>query len=282
MNRISALLLLIVSVAAGAEEQGLDTHYLQGLGDSRYFAIESDVIGRSYHIYVSLPESYDEQPDVDYPTVYLLDGGNLFPMLVVYYGYLNFAEEIPDAIIVGVSYGSDTFEGGNYRSTDYTAPSEERDYWGGAAKFQQFLKSELIPAIEQRYRSRPDRRIVFGQSLGGQFAIYSALTDPALFWGHIASNPALHRNLAFFLEPHWPEDGNRPTSRLFVASASNDDPVFRGPALEWIEHWSRADALPWRLHTMTLDGHSHMSAPPASFRAGMRWLFARLAPEVGR
>jgi hypothetical protein len=43
--------------------------------------------------------------------------------------------------------------------------------------------------------------------------------------------------------------------------------------LQWIEHWSARDDKPWQLKTVDLDGHSHMSAPPASFRQGLIWLF---------
>ena len=271
--RPALALFAVVCLSIGAKAEGVDSRYLQGLGDTHYFALESDVVGRGYHIYVMLPAGYADSPETNYPTVYLLDGGNLFPMLVPYYGYLNFAGEVPDAIIVGISYGSDTFEGGNLRSTDYTAPSDEREFWGGAGNFQRFLETELIPEVERRFRSRPDRRIVFGQSLGGQFVLYTALTDPDLFWGHIASNPALHRNLDFFLDEHWDRNAEPTVSRLFVGSASGDDPIFRMPALEWIRHWSEVDNLPWQLETMTLNGHSHFSAPPAAFRAGMRFMF---------
>jgi hypothetical protein len=263
------LLLLLGTTASGAT----DMQYLQGLGDTRYHHIESAGIERGYHIYVMLPAGYKESSDDEYPTIYLLDGGELFPLFAAYYRYLNFGEEIPDAIIVGISYGSDTAEDGNFRSTDYTAPSSEREYWGGAEKFQMFLSDDLVPFIESTYRSRVDRRIIFGQSIGGQFVLYTAMTKPDLFWGHIASNPALHRNLAFFLQQHAEPASTDRRSKLFVASGTLDDPSFRTPALEWIEHWS-GRAGPWQLKTVNLDGHTHMSAPPASFRQGMRWLFS--------
>jgi len=35
------------------------------------------------------------------------------------------AEEIPEAILVGISYGTDDWQQGNLRSTDFTAPSAE-------------------------------------------------------------------------------------------------------------------------------------------------------------
>jgi len=248
---------------------------MQGLGDTRYQRIDSEIIGRGYHIFVMLPDGYEESPEEHYPTVYVLDGGALFPLLSAYYRYLNFGQEIPDAIIVGISYGSDTFEGGNFRSTDYTALSPDRDYWGGAEKFQRFLSDELFPAIEQTYRSRADRRVIFGQSIGGQFVLYTALTRPDLIWGHIASNPALHRNLPFFFQKYGKAANVGERSKLFVGTGSMDDPRFRVPALEWIEHWSNNDDNPWQLKTMDLDGHAHMSAPPASFRQGMSWLFSK-------
>jgi len=264
----AAMILLILAPALAA-----DTGYLQGLGDSRYQLFDSEIIGRDFHLYVSLPEDYEGSDEL-YPTVYLLDGGNLFPMLTPYYRYLNVGEEVPDAILVGITYGSDDFEGGNYRSTDFTAPSDEREYWGGAANYQRFMSDELMPLIETQYRSDSSRRIVFGQSIGGQFVLYTALTRPGLFWGHIASNPALHRNLPFFLERHNEAGENKERSSLFVGSGTLDDPTFREPAQEWIRHWNSTEDRPWHLRTMDLAGHSHMSAPPASFRQGLLWLLS--------
>jgi len=261
-----ACLLLIVRPAVAT------TEFLQGLGDTRYHHLESAIVDRGFHLYVMLPEGYDAEPERDYPTVYVLDGGALYPMLVAYYAYLNFAGEVPRSIIVGISYGSNDFEGGNYRGTDYTAPAAERDYWGGAGKFQRFLEAELLPFVQQNYRSDDKARVIFGQSIGGQFVLFSALTRPDLFWGHIASNPALHRNLSFFLEDHATSTTtNRP--KLFVSSGELDDPEFRVPAIEWMTFWSSRKTIPWDLQTVTLDGHSHMSAPPAAFRQGMMWLF---------
>lgn len=267
----AAVFLMSVSTASSAVE----TRFMQGLGDTHYQRIDSEILGRHYHIFVMLPGGYKNTTGEDYPTIYLLDGGALFPLLSAYYRYLNFGQEIPDAIIVGISYGTDNFEDGNYRATDYTAKSSERDYWGGAEEFQRFLSDELFPSIERNYRSRADRRVIFGHSIGGQFVLYTALTKPDLFWGHVASNPALHRNLPFFLQTYGKAEIASERSKLFVGSGSMDDPRFRIPTLEWIEHWSNNNDNAWQLKTMDLEGHTHMSAPPASFRQGMVWLFSK-------
>jgi predicted alpha/beta superfamily hydrolase len=252
----------------------VDSQFMQGLGDTRYHHIESESVGRGYHIYVMLPDGYDARAGDIYPTIYILDGGGLFPLFAAYYQYLNFGEEIPDSIIVGISYGSDTLAGGNFRSTDFTAPSAERDYWGGAEKFQSFLSDELLPMIESDYQSSASRRIIFGQSMGGQFVLYTALTKPNLFWGHVASNPALHRNLPFYLESHADAEPGNELSRLFVADGTLNDARFREPSMQWVDHWSAREDKPWQLETVDLEGHSHMSTPPASFRQGLIWLFS--------
>ena len=268
------ILLMLMNPMTGWAAANVDTHIPYGLGDFFHHEVESEIVGRSYHAYVMLPDGYEESVDTEYPTVYVLDGGALFPLFSAYYRYLNFEEEVPDAIIVGVSYASNTFEGGNFRSTDYTAPSSERDHWGGAPKFQKFLSDELAPFVENSYRSRGNRRVIYGHSIAGQFVLYTALTQPDLFWGHIASNPALHRNLPFYLQEHAEPAANSGQSKLFVGEGTLDDARFRVPSQKWIEHWTNRDDKPWQLKTMDLDGHSHMSAPPASFREGMMWLFS--------
>ena len=260
-----SFLLLLMSPVLGDEQPAM-----WGLGTAEYHEVASGTIGRKFSVWVSLPRGYDAESADQYPTLYVLDGGGLFPLVTSYSAYLRFGDEFPAAIIVGVGYPGQTFEEGNYRSTDYTAPSNERDYWGGASGFQNFLATTLMPFIEATYRSDPERRVIFGQSIGGQFVLYTAQTRPDLFWGHIASNPALHRNLEFFLDT---VPGEKSGSKLFVASAEFDDALYKEPARAWIAHWQAVGDKPWALEVVELKGHNHMSAPPASLRQGMRWLF---------
>jgi len=273
MSLIRSFLLLIttLSLSGCGQSDKLDTHLLQSLGEVKYHELKSDRLKRSLHIFVDLPEDYQES-DQSYPTIYLLDGGNTFPLMAAHHHYLRFGDEAPAAILVGISYGADTFKEGNWRSTDYTAPAVERAFWGGAAVFQAVLQNELLPLIESSYRSDPASRIIFGHSLGGQFVLFNALTKPELFSGHIASNPALHRNLPFFLK--WQGERKMPieVSRVFVASGELDDPIFREPTLEWIDHWQQISPGPWVLEARTLAGQTHLSATPESFRQGLAWV----------
>ncbi|MEM7280577.1 MAG: alpha/beta hydrolase-fold protein [Pseudomonadota bacterium] len=246
-----------------------DYSKLQGLGEVRQHTIFSNQLERSFYVYVRLPEGYHDNSD-KYPVVYTLDGGVTFPLLASYYRYLSLGEEVPDMIIVGISYGTDDWQKGNMRGTDFTAPSSEREYWGGASDFLEVLTQEIGKSIDEHYRIKEDRRIIFGQSLGGQFVLYAA-NHSDYFWGYISSNPALHRNLESFLPSA--VKTNQTGNRLFVSSAENDNPVFKKPATTWIEAWKEVSAKPWQLETTVLSGESHFSAAPRAFRQGLIFLF---------
>lgn len=273
MKWLIALLVLMIASSSVAEEEYATNALaaLHSIAPDGFHVVEAQDLGRPFYVYVRLPEGYAES-DQRYPVIYLLDGGFTYPMLASYYPLLRIDEPAtPEAIFVGLSYGGAGFENGNYRSTDFTAPSPDREFWGGALIFQDFLANELLPFIAKQYRTDETRRIIYGQSLGGQFLVYSAMTQPDLFWGRIASNPAFHRNLDYFLEIE-PAAAQTET-HLIVTAASEEVAVFREPSRQWVEHWTAQDDLSFVLHLVDMPGERHATATPLSFRAGMRVLF---------
>lgn len=267
---------IVISWSSGptAEERKAEPNrpadYLHSLNQPRFHTLQLSENGRTYGLHVRLPDEYAESRR--YPTVYLLDGGITFPMLAAYYRYLSLAEDLPPIILVGISYPGNTFETGNYRSTDFTAPSDERTYYGGAFPFLDSFEDEIFPFIEANYRSDPNRRIIFGQSLGGQFSVFAAQTRPELFWGHIASNPALHRNLEFFTTEYTALTDKQTRPKIFVSLAENDDPRFKKPAQEWVSYWRVQSKIPFEMEIRSQPDHNHFSAAPAAFRQGLMWL----------
>ena len=236
-----------------------------------YFPLQSQEVGRNYHIYVRLPEGYETGGTRRYPVVYLLDGDSLFPILAAQHLFLTYDDRLPEAIVVGIAYGS--FDPAvNRRSIDFTPPGEGVEpSQAGAPAFMRFLRTELLPRIERDYRADPARRILFGQSRGGGFVLYSAFADPDLFWGRIASNPALRpaRNVFFGPAPA-AEPGDR---RIVVASGERDRPLLREDALAWLRHWEGRPGLPWTIRGLTIPGGTHAANSPDAHRRAMRWLF---------
>ncbi len=104
------------------------------------------------------------------------------------------------------------------------------------------------------------------------FVFLAGITRPKLFWGHIAVNPALHRNLAFFRD-YQPSAGAE-RARLFISAGTLDDPRFREPALEWIDSSMVREDSHLYLEVAALIGEHDASAAPTAYRAGLRRLFA--------
>ncbi len=244
--------------------------------DGDYFRLESHAVGRPFHIYVRLPQNYADNPQKRYPVVYLLDGDSLFPILASNHLFLNFDDKLPEAIVVGIAYGS--FEHPtNRRGYDYSWPAPDaRDHQGGAGAFHKFLATELVPAIEEDYRADPARRILFGQSRGGHFVLYSAFTQPDFFWGRIASNPVLYpgRDTLFGT----PARASRNDLVLVVTSGTNDRPEYRNDALAFFDHWADRSDTPWSLALVHIDGGTHAANSTDSYRIGMRRIFALPSP----
>jgi hypothetical protein len=241
---------------------------LFGMGDPDVFTIRASGLDREFHVYVRTPPDYDER-DCDWPVVFLLDGGILFPMLAPYQLMLEIDELAPEAVVVGISYGGLGFASGNLRATDYTAPADAPDYFGGADAYQAFLAEELIPRLRRDWRIDWDRSVIVGQSLGGQFTLYTALTRPALFSAYVAVNPALHANVDRFvaLSPA-PRDEPAP---LLVTIGSEESARFREPAEKWLAGWRARGDEALALSIERLAGQHHASSAPAAYKRAMRW-----------
>ena len=154
MKSLLVILFCILGCSIACAET-VSVRGLQGLDETRYHRLESATLERGYDILVGLPRDYDVAQQQTYPTIYILDGGELYPLLRSYYNYLRNSEEVPASILVGISYGSRDYADGNQRGHDFTAPSSEREYYGGAADFQTFLSDELLPFIEANIAHLP-------------------------------------------------------------------------------------------------------------------------------
>ena len=241
-----------------------------------YFPLQSRSVGHRYHIYVRLPDGYAAQPERRYPIVYLLDGDSLFPIIAPTHLFLTIDDKLPEAIVVGIAYGSFA-KPVNRRHIDFmppavgVAPSDS-----GTVQFQRFLESELIPAVEQRYRADPARRILFGQSRGGAMVLYSAFTRPDTFWAHVASNPSWEPGRELIDGP--PPRTARSDLHLVIASGTDEVADRRQEALQWTEYMARQKNLPWAVKRIDVPGGTHSAYGGDAYRAAIRWLFADQTP----
>ncbi len=275
---LAAVILLTLSGCSKPADNSIVSQspleFLPGIAGD-YFKLDSEIIGRPFHIFVRLPEGYEESED-SYPVVYVLDGDSLFPVLAPNHLFLNLDKQLPEAIIVGIAYGSFNPEI-NRRGFDFSEPAKDaKPGQGGAPDFLRFLETELIPATERRYRALPERRVLFGQNRGGHMVLYSAFTKPDLFWGAIASNLSLDPGRSRYFSA--PAPANRKDLGLVVTSGTDDHPNLQQAALAWHNAWRERDDAVWDIHFATIEGGTHSAFSATSYRIGILWLFGRDAP----
>ncbi len=193
-----------------------------------------------YMLYVQLPQGYEdlENRHKHYPVIYLLDPYWDFPVVAGARSGLVFDGIVPEYIVVGIGYSTQgkAEEGdvvNKLRQIDYTPVQDTVDLnTGDAAAFMSFIKSGVMPFVEDSYRIA-DYRVFAGTSFGGLFSLYLMFENPGMFQGHIAITPAVGRfhRWAFVRESQFygadtvdePEFAERalPT-RLYISVGSND------------------------------------------------------------
>lgn len=155
--------------------------------------IDSRVLGEKRVALVRVPASYATGA-AKYPVLYLTDGDRQIGHTIATIDFLAREGRMPEVIVVGVSNTD--------RTRDLTPTHVEEARFepgqpmfrfptsGGADKFLGFFETELIPAIEGRYRTHP-YRIFAGHSFGGLFAMHALFAKPKLFNAVIAVSPTL-------------------------------------------------------------------------------------------
>jgi predicted alpha/beta superfamily hydrolase len=198
MRRLILVAGLILSVVFSAifsagSETASDQVRTQQIVIGEKIDIRSTVLAENRRILIAFPGDYQRSKQ-KYPVLYLLDGEFFFEQasaavrFLSELGYIQ-TQPVPQMIVVGIVNVD--------RNRDYTptyAPNQPGGLQfptsGKADKFTEFLKAELFPFIESRYRTQP-YRILSGWSLGGLFTVHTYLENPDLFSAYIAMSPSL-------------------------------------------------------------------------------------------
>lgn len=190
LTRTAALCCLTLAPALVA--QGPTT-----LPGTEQFALTSEHGALPYRIDVQLPPGYAASASQRYPVFYLLDSNLAFAIAVQQHRMLGIDRLVPPMIIVGIGYPEDdpavyTPMYAASRTRDYT-PTAAAGYPGSgqAAAFLSFIREQLIPTIDRKYRTDPADRALGGHSFGGLFTTYALLHEPSLFQRYWLGSPSL-------------------------------------------------------------------------------------------
>lgn len=128
----------------------------------------SSVIGEDYEIYVLRTAAYDSGK-IKLPVLYMTDGDWNMTVAMNCFSMLRQDYNTREPLIVGIGYG----KGKNKRMRDLDPQS-------GGPKFLTFIEKEVIPFINEKYRTEKEKGI-YGYSMGGMFTTYILFNRPELF-----------------------------------------------------------------------------------------------------
>lgn len=153
-------------------------------------SIRSLVLRQDRAIEVYLPTESTQHPTARFETLYVLDGDWNTNIVIETVNFLRQQGMIPPVIVVSVPNYIDA-HGVNSRDRDLTPTVvEEEPRSGGASDFLAFLKTELVPFVDQHYPT-DGVRLIHGHSYGGLFLMYVLEHEPRLFDGYLILDPAL-------------------------------------------------------------------------------------------
>lgn len=165
------------------------------LKGTQVWTVPDPVSGRDYEVFVSLPASYEANPQRRYPVLYVTDADYAFPIIRQVARRVNLdGPRLEEFILVGLSYSRGD-SGVVSRNRDYTPTpngprSASSNLHGQGAAYQTYLKNEVLPFIDNRFRADPARRVLLGHSYGGLLGAQILFTDPSMFHSYILGSPS--------------------------------------------------------------------------------------------
>lgn len=271
-----ATLLLLLGSPAALAQNGAPSPYVV----ADVFVIHSKILNEDRKLFIYNPDHVGGNVLPAYPVLYLLEENDM-PMVAGMVKYLSsYNEQLPAMLVVGI-------DGGGQRIRDLTPTHSRYDNlgkldsdpqsWlqpsGGGDKFLRFVREEVMPFVEQRYRTAPFK-ILAGHSVGGLTAIHALAAHPEIFDAYLAVSPSLWWDRGAYLDWAAERLPASPSTREFLFVADSPEtgpfPVYMKRFLDVLDV-RKARGAPW-VHAY-YPNETHGSIAAKAYYDGLRFLY---------
>jgi predicted alpha/beta superfamily hydrolase len=268
---LTALVLAGLLLFANLESASAQTVKISSVTHERHI-IKSKVLDEERSVLVYVPESY-ARGGQKYPVVYMLDGHGAFLSLMPgTLDHLTWSGHIPEMILVSLQNTN--------RTRDLTPTKSPRSPGsGGSDKFLEFIETEVMPLIEQKYRTQPFR-IFAGHSLGGLQVVYAFLSRPELFQAYIAGSPVLHWDNNFVIKRAEEVFKQKRAWKKTMFLALGDEPNYKDGfnAFKSLLARVKPDDFDYEFRNMPEENHTSVSGQ--AYYLGLRKIYAGWLPPT--
>ena len=264
---------LLITAAPLAAQQSSRAGTAAPLSIGQTFTINSRVLGETRRINVYAPPIYSDSPAVRLPVLYMPDGG-------IHEDFLHIAGLVQISVANGTMrpfllIGIENTQ----RRRDLTGPTsnpEDRKIApkvGESAAFRRFLRTELMPVVNARYRTTGEKAIM-GESLAGLFVVETLLVEPDLFDSYIAFDPSLWWNNTALVKQSAERLRSLSPRRHSLYLANSNEPQIAADtrAFAGLLKTNAPATLRWQHHELPEESHGTIYHP-AALKA-LRTLFA--------
>ena len=159
--------------------------------------LHSSILNEERRVLVRLPRGYELDTSTRYPVLFKLDGADGLERYEQSIETLTASGAMPDVIVVAIPNSRAG------RERDMTPASLHQQYdpsgkmgtgeMGRGDRFLDFLEKELVPLVDERYRTTP-LRVLAGHSRSALLTLQSLLSKPDLFQARFIFSAPLMRD----------------------------------------------------------------------------------------
>lgn len=260
-SRTIVLLLIFISIlsAQGQEKK-------QDLVIGHFEKIDSEIYGKEIEILVSLPSGYEKSTQ-SYPVFF---GIHSDPKMTASITSSLSRGSIPKTIYVHVI---------DYNSGDFIpTPANNQPNTGKADRLKRFFRDELIPYINNNYRTE-NFRILQASAWGGVFCLYTFLSEPELFNAHLATNPWFiydaEKKFIINYADSLLKSGGYNNKFLFMSNGNDDDPGLKESYDEFALLLKNKKSPKLFFTAERWPEEDHQSVIHTSTWRGLKWIFEK-------
>ncbi len=239
---------------------------------------KSAINNQDYVLNIYLPTSYNDTTK-KFPVLYVLDGQWSFPYIGGVQGIaegLFYDGLVPEMIVVGITWTGDY---DTNRQRDFTpVQTNEFPNSGGAPKFFNVLRNEMVRMIDSSYRTDKVNNTLTGGSLGGLFTLYALFQKPQLFnryiaWGFSGDDEILK------IQKLFSEKNHELDAKIFLCTNEYENQLTDVNYFKnFIEQLKNPNYNKFEIDSLVIEKMGHVSEGPYAVGRGLEFVFRQ--PDI--
>jgi len=273
-------LALIVVTGSAQEQKPASRPPNVEIPGTHLLKIRSAIVGQDYDLMINLPRNYRDTTRA-FPVLYLLDAQWDFPLVNAVFGEQYYDGFVPEIVTVGIAWGGKNPNYDSLRVRDLTPTTiKQAPQSGKAPRFLEFIKKELIPFVESRYRTVRDDRTLMGSSLGGLFTLYALFHETGLFSRYVLTSPSLQwdNEIASSYEKSYAAKSSQLPVRLFMAMGELEPGVTGFQ--KFVDQIKGRNYKDLDLQSRLLEGTGHSASKAEGYSRGLQAVFTRPSLKI--